>query len=67
LDEITIRVEVKDQDLCVEGGGTQALRERFRRSVYATTGVRARVQLAATGTLARSKGKANRVLDLRER
>jgi phenylacetate-CoA ligase len=67
LDEITIRVEVNDQDSGVGGGGTQALQELFGHSVYATTGVRARVLLAATGTLERSKGKANRVLDLRQR
>ncbi len=67
LDEITIRVEVRDQHPGDGGGGTRALQKLFQNSVYATTGVRARVLLAATGTLERSKGKANRVVDLRQR
>ena len=66
LDEITIRIEVREQDVSCQVGGTQSLQELFRHSVYATTGVRVEVKLARPGTLERSKGKASRVLDRRE-
>ncbi len=65
LDEITIRVEVQEEIFRGGAAEAQALRERFQQSVYVVAAVRARVEMAAEGTLEQSVGKARRVLDLR--
>jgi len=67
LDELTVRVELQVNGFSGQSGGSQAAQELLRQSIYAVTGVRARVELAVAGTLERSEGKAKRVVDRRGR
>jgi phenylacetate-CoA ligase len=65
LDEVTVRVEVRPGDFSDEMRKMQALRERIDREIHAVAGIRAKVELVKPQTLARSEGKAKRVIDRR--
>jgi phenylacetate-CoA ligase len=65
LDEAVVKVEVRPQDFSDEMRQMVALRDRIDREIHAITGLRMAVELVAPGTLARSTGKAQRVLDHR--
>ena len=66
LDEITIRVEVSDKIFTGELKDLMKLQERIRRELYKELGLRTNVELVEKGTIERSKGKAKRIVDLRE-
>lgn len=65
LDEAVVKVEVRAQDFSDEMRQMVALRDRIDREIHAITGIRMAVELVAPGTLERSAGKAQRVLDHR--
>jgi phenylacetate-CoA ligase len=65
MDEITVRVEVRPQDLSDKMSRMQELRERIDRQIQAVTGIRMHVELVAPQTIERSMGKAKRVIDHR--
>jgi phenylacetate-CoA ligase len=60
LDTLEVRIEA------VEGADHGALRELAQRSVRETIGLTIEVTVLPPGSIARSEGKAKRVLDLRE-
>jgi phenylacetate-CoA ligase len=65
LDEAVVKVEVRAQDFSDEMRQMVELRDRIDRQIHAITGIRMAVELVAPGTLERSAGKAQRVLDHR--
>jgi phenylacetate-CoA ligase len=67
LDLVVVRVEVRPQEFSDEMRQMIALRDRIDHEIHAVTGLRAKVELVAPGTLERSQGKARRVLDHRVR
>jgi phenylacetate-CoA ligase len=67
LDEVTVRVEIRPAAFSDEMRRMIELRDRIDHEIHAVTGVRMRVELVAQGTLERSAGKAQRVLDHRRR
>jgi phenylacetate-CoA ligase len=67
LDEVTVKVEVRPAAFSDEMRRMIELRDRIDHEIHAVTGVRMRVELVAQGTLERSAGKAQRVLDHRAR
>lgn len=67
LDEITVRVEVRPQDLSDKMSDMQMLRERIDREIHAVANIRVKVELAAPQTIERTPGKAKRVIDLRKK
>jgi phenylacetate-CoA ligase len=60
LDHMTVRVEIRDGDMDADHG--DSLAHRIRTAL----GVAVRVEIAASGSIERSAGKARRILDLRE-
>jgi phenylacetate-CoA ligase len=67
LDEATVKVELRPGDFSDEMRQLVALRDRIDREIHAVTGIRMTVELVAPGALARSTGKAQRVVDHRAR
>ncbi|MFH0963859.1 MAG: phenylacetate--CoA ligase [Planctomycetota bacterium] len=65
LDIVTVRVEVRAQDLSDRMSRMQALRDRIDREIQSVTGLRANVELVEPQTIERSMGKAKRVIDRR--
>jgi phenylacetate-CoA ligase len=65
LDELTVRVEMREAEFSDKIGQLQALREKIDRAIQSITGIRATVELVKPQTLERSVGKAKRVLDKR--
>jgi phenylacetate-CoA ligase len=66
LDEVVVKVEVRQGDFSDEMRQMVELRDRIDREIHAVTGVRMTVELVAPDTLERSAGKARRVLDHRK-
>jgi phenylacetate-CoA ligase len=66
LDEIGVQVEVTAEVFSDEIRGLQALQVKLERSIEHVLGIRVKVTLVAPRTLARSEGKAKRVLDQRK-
>jgi len=66
LDEITVRVEVRDELFTGELFDLQRLQQKVQRELQKELGLRTNVELVEKGTIERSKGKAKRVLDLRK-
>ena len=66
LDDMVVKVEVRPQDFSDEMRQMVVLRDRIDHEIHAVTGIRARIELVAPGTLERSQGKATRVLDHRK-
>ncbi|MET1124508.1 MAG: phenylacetate--CoA ligase [Archaeoglobaceae archaeon] len=66
LDEIVVRVELKDEAFTGELQDLQRIREKIQRELYKELGLRTTVELVEKGTIERSMGKAKRVLDLRK-
>lgn len=67
LDELTVRVEIRPQNFSDEMRQMQNLRQRIDREIHAVTGVRANVELIKPQTLERFIGKAQRVVDRRNK
>jgi len=65
MDEVTVRVEVRPEDLPDRMSQLQALHDRIDREIQAITGLRVSVELVEPQTLERSAGKAKRVIDRR--
>jgi phenylacetate-CoA ligase len=65
LDDVVVKVEVRPQDFSDEMRQMISLRDRIDHEIHAVTGLRARIELVAPGTLERSEGKARRVVDRR--
>ena len=66
LDEATVKVEVRPEAFSDEMRQLVALRDRIDREIHSVTGVRMTVELVAPGSIERSAGKAQRVLDHRK-
>ncbi len=66
LDDVTVKVEVRQQDFSDEMREMVLLRDRIDHEIHAVTGLRMAVELVAPGVLERSAGKARRVLDHRQ-
>jgi phenylacetate-CoA ligase len=65
LDDMVVKVEVRPEDFSDEMRQMITLRDRIDHEVHAVTGIRAKIQLVAPGSLERSEGKAKRVVDHR--
>ncbi len=65
LDEVTVRVEIRPQDLSDEMRQMQALKQRIDHEIHRVANIRANVELVSPQTLHRSMGKAQRVIDHR--
>ncbi len=66
LDEITVRVEMRDEIFTGELSDFRRIQEKIVRALQKELNVRVNVELVEKGTLERFKGKAKRVLDLRK-
>ena len=65
MDEITVSVEIRPQDFSDQMRQMQALRERIDKEIHSITGIRMHIKLVDPNTIARSEGKAKRVIDHR--
>ncbi len=65
LDEMEVQVEVSPEIFSDKVGALESLRQRLENAVDHVLGIRVRAQLVAPRTIARSEGKAKRVLDKR--
>jgi phenylacetate-CoA ligase len=66
LDEMEVQVEVTAEVFSDEIRGLQALQETLGTAIEHVLGIRVKVTLVAPRTIARSEGKAKRVLDKRK-
>lgn len=66
LDEIEVQVEVDEKVFSDEIRGLEALGKRIRREIESVLSVAVKVKLVEPKTLARSEGKAKRVIDNRK-
>ena len=66
LDEITVRVEMRDEIFTGELSDFRRIQEKIVRALQKELNIRVNVDLVERGTLERFKGKAKRVLDLRK-
>ncbi len=65
LDEAVVKVEIRARDFSDEMRQMVELRDRIDREIHSVTGIRMKVELVAPNGLARSEGKATRVVDHR--
>jgi len=65
LDEIEVRLEVRQEVFSDKIGEIEAFQKRVRHVLYQITGIHAKVHLVQPGTIPRSEGKAKRVIDQR--
>ncbi|MBE8538754.1 AMP-binding protein [Geoglobus acetivorans] len=66
LDEITVRVEMRDEIFTGELRDFSRIRNNVMRALQKELNIRVNVDLVEKGTLERFEGKAKRVLDLRK-
>lgn len=66
LDEITVRVEMRDEVFTGELADLQRIQQKVQKTLQKELGLRTNVDLVEKGTLERFEGKARRVLDLRK-
>jgi phenylacetate-CoA ligase len=66
LDDVVVKVEMRPRDFRDEMRQLVELRDRIDHEIHSITGIRMKVELVAANTLARSEGKATRVLDHRK-
>lgn len=66
LDTLTVRVEISDKTFSDEVKELQRLSDTIESNIKETLGVSASVKLAEPKTIARSEGKAARVIDRRK-
>jgi len=66
LDEAVVKVEIRPRNFSDEMRQMVELRDRIDHEIHSVTGIRMKVELVAPHTLARSEGKARRVLDHRK-
>jgi phenylacetate-CoA ligase len=65
LDEMTVRVEVRDEFFTGELEDLKKLQEKIQKALQRELMLRTNVELVEKGRIERSTGKAKRVLDLR--
>ena len=65
LDNMEVQVEVTPEVFTDTVGALESLQNRLSKSIESTVGLRATVRLVQPGTIARSEGKAKRVIDQR--
>ena len=65
LDEIEIRLEVRQDMFSDKVGEIEAFQSRIRHVIHQITGIHAKVSLVQSGSIPRSEGKAKRVIDNR--
>ncbi len=65
LDQFEVRVEVTPEVLSDRIGGMEVLQSTLARQIERTTGLRTAVRLVEPRSIARSEGKAQRVIDQR--
>jgi phenylacetate-CoA ligase len=65
LDELEVRVEVTPEVFSDEVRGLERLQRTLRERIKSLHGLSAKISLVEPGTIQRSGGKAQRVLDLR--
>ncbi len=65
LDDVVVKVEIRPRDFSDEMRQMVDLRDRIDHEIHSVTGIRMKVELVAPNSLARSEGKAQRVLDHR--
>ena len=66
LDEIEVQVEVTPEVFADTVGALERLQGRLSKSIENIIGIRAQVRLVQPRTIARSEGKAKRVIDQRK-
>ena len=62
-----VDVEITEQMFSDDVAGMEQLRRKLTHAVESLVGIRIAVKLVAANTIARSEGKAKRVIDRRER
>lgn len=67
LDQMEVQVEVTPEVFGDTIGALEALQERLAKAIEHTTGLRIHLRLVQPSTIARSEGKAKRVIDQRKR
>ena len=65
LDEVTVHVEVREENFSDRMSEMQQLREEIDKKIQSITGLRMNVELTAPRTLDRTAGKSKRVIDHR--
>ncbi|MCL2005169.1 MAG: phenylacetate--CoA ligase [Planctomycetaceae bacterium] len=65
LDEIEVRLEVRQEAFSDKIGEIEAFQNRVRHVIHQIAGVNAKVSLVQPGSIPRSEGKAKRVIDQR--
>jgi phenylacetate-CoA ligase len=65
LDQIEVQVEVTAQVFSDRVGSLEALSEKIMDTIERVVGIRIKVTLVEPQTIARSEGKAKRVIDKR--
>ena len=65
LDEIEIRLEVRQEVFSDKISEIEAFQHRVRHEIHRITGIHAKVSLVHPGSIPRSEGKAKRVVDKR--
>ncbi len=66
LDEITVRVEMRDEVFTGELSDLQKIQHKVQKALQKELNLRTNVELVEKGTIERSMGKAKRVVDLRK-
>ena len=66
LDDLEIWVEVSERLFSDEVRKLEEIEAKIRREILSTLGISARVKLVEPKTIARSEGKAKRVIDRRD-
>jgi len=67
LDQMEVQVEVTAAVFSDTIGALESLQDRLTNAIEHTTGLRVHVRLVQPSTIARSEGKAKRVIDQRKR
>jgi phenylacetate-CoA ligase len=67
LDTLEIRVEIEEQFFSDEVKELEGLRKRIKANISSILGISATIRLVEPGTIERSMGKAQRVIDNRKR
>mgnify|MGYP006283049163 FL=1 len=65
LDEVTVHVEVREENFSDRMSEMQQLRDAIARKIQSITGLRMDIELTAPRTLERTAGKSKRVIDHR--
>ncbi len=66
LDILEIQVEIEEQFFSDEIKELEGLRHRIKANIASTLGISATIRLVEPGTIERSMGKAQRVIDKRK-